>query len=311
MRRLVPPITSGDLAIMDHPKIIIHKFPPETTFSEFGYPKVNTCIYCGKSPHYLTKEHIIGNAIGGTVTLAKSSCVPCREITREIERACFRGMMQYFRLKSGFHSSHPKKGKVKIPARIGEDPPVILELARHELPGYIGLFKTPPPTMFFGAWPRPDSVSLWQFWSDMKWPKNTVFSSGQLHCETYYRALAKVAHSYAVAELGLGNFEPYLPPVIGNICCPNTGDPIRDPFRYIGCIGQIADENYPSEECLHRLDFECWETDKGLFMVLRMRLLAYIGAPEYHAVVGSVSEIPKAAMTRAFSSKMLSTQSRK
>jgi hypothetical protein len=283
--------------------IIVHQFPVEKTLSEFGYPKVNVCIYCGKMPSHLTKEHIIGKAIGGTITLAKSSCVPCREITRELERSCFRDMMRYFRLKSGFRSSHPKKGKVKIPARIGEDPPVILELARHELPGVACLFKTPPPTMFFGDWPRPESVTLWQFVSDMKWPTNTVFSSGRLHCKTYYRMLAKVAHSYAVAELGLGNFNPFLQSTI------RYHEP--DPFRYIGCIGQTGKRNYPKEKCLHRLNFECWETKDGLFMVLRMRLLAYIGAPEYHAVVGSVSEIPKAAMTRAFSSKMLSTQTRK
>ncbi|WP_172125426.1 hypothetical protein [Devosia sp. 919] len=87
--------------------------------------------------------------------------------------------------------------------------------------------------------------------------------------------VAKIAHSFAVAELGAGAFWPYLSEIIRS---GNT-DHIA---RYIG--GLRSDEP-PSTE-LHEVDFENGGIVRPELVTVRVRLLAVLGTPTYFAVVG-------------------------
>jgi hypothetical protein len=289
-------ITTVLIAMSD---ILVHRFPIEKTFDHHGYPAVGRCIYCESPDTHLTKEHIIGKAIGGTVTLAKASCVKCRDITRDIEQFCFRGVLRNLRLRDGFKSSHPKGQPVKARIRSMDDTQTVIEVPTSELPNVMVLPKVPPPICIFGEWPTPASVSLVVLDVGVESPMNHRIDIGPFCADTYGKMLAKIAHSYAVAELGIENFDPLLPAVIA--------DDASMPFRFVGCIGQVGN-NLPKEDILHRLSFECWEVSGVLYAVVVIRILAYTGAPDYHVVVGTVPEIPMAAMTRGFSSRIASTQ---
>jgi hypothetical protein len=104
--------------------------------------------------------------------------------------------------------------------------------------------------------------------------------------------MAKIAHAFAVAEVGLDGFTPALQPTI-------LGEQ-ENPFQFVGCLEQAEP---PKQNWLHDLSLLCWEDKGRRYLVVKMRLLANLGAPEYHVVVGTVDELPVAAMRRLFRSE--------
>ena len=99
----------------------------------------------------------------------------------------------------------------------------------------------------------------------------TDFGLPSLDTDALCRVLAKIAHSYAVAELGLGGFTPLLREFI-------RGEG-GDRFRYVG--GEFK-PGAPGAG-LHEIGFEQGVTG---YLVVRIRLFASLGAPVYRVVVG-------------------------
>ena len=90
------------------------------------------------------------------------------------------------------------------------------------------------------------------------------------------RMLAKIGHSYAVAELGLGGFNPLLNHIVQG----------HRPFflrHYIG--SQIATTRQGKD--LHELEFDKSGLDRGLFVIVRVRLFATYNTPAHLVVVGT------------------------
>lgn len=90
----------------------------------------------------------------------------------------------------------------------------------------------------------------------------------------FARFLAKITHGYAVAHLGMDGFRPYLPPII----LMDT----EDPFRYVGGYSEPP----PNSEALHQVTQGYAELNGTKFVLIRMRLFALLGAPEYLVVAG-------------------------
>ena len=89
----------------------------------------------------------------------------------------------------------------------------------------------------------------------------------------FCQMLAKIAYSYAVAELGYGSFEPYLLPGILSAELSNCDS-------YIGSL----EEDEPPSEALHELSLG--GSMRSNQIVVRVRLLAKLGTPTYFVVVG-------------------------
>ncbi len=101
------------------------------------------------------------------------------------------------------------------------------------------------------------------------------FAMPSTNVEAFCRMLAKIAHSFAVAELGLNYFSPALIDYI----LSNTEVP-----AFYSHIGGFPQESPPSD-ALHEIELYNHEQYPYLVMV-RLRLFAKYNGPSYLIVVG-------------------------
>src|ERR1700730_2940748 len=107
-----------------------------------------------------------------------------------------------------------------------------------------------------------------------------VFSPS-LNVKLYYRMLAKVAHAYAVAELGLDSFKPFLLDVIQGIADDNLGLYFGGPLVHSTQLGTLGHLHSVS------LHFEC-SFDEVCYIVARIKLFDSLGGPPNYVVVGEL-----------------------
>jgi hypothetical protein len=98
---------------------------------------------------------------------------------------------------------------------------------------------------------------------------------GELRVVEFVRMLAKIAHGYAVAEMGIDSFDPFLIPIIRDGDTSNT-------IQYIG--GMEREE--PPSAVLHQIALGNWSGPLQGLVTVRLRLLAVLGTPTYWIVVG-------------------------
>jgi hypothetical protein len=99
------------------------------------------------------------------------------------------------------------------------------------------------------------------------------------------RMLAKIAHSYAIANLGITGFKPLLPDLI-------LGKSAAAPWLIGGdASGPVPD----TEPCLHNVYLQNCLTAGIEYVLVAIRLFCFVGMPRYHVVVGEVasSERPR------------------
>ena len=261
------------------------------------YPPANMCIYCGEINVELTLEHIIPESLGGGYELPQASCEACRGITSSFERVCARKMFGWLRKQLGIGK---KKNKKKWPENVE------IEV---ELPDGNTIYKLIPAkeclyTLYLCAFELPDilknlpkskefhNVTFWNknFFTD-EMLKNFVskygvgiYNTGQFVSDEFLRLLAKIAHGWATAELGAGNFQPYL--------CDLIRFGSETPSYWIGGKLEIAKESNPSQYHLLNLSFQRIpnELDPKFYLIVNLRLFSQFGTPEYIIVVGELTD---------------------
>jgi HNH endonuclease len=262
------------------------------------YLPVQRCIYCEKLPAetVLTKEHVIPCSLGGTVILPKSSCTICAAVTGKLERQIAKAMWDYTRVQHGLPSRRPEKrpqhfemettdgAKRDIP--VSDLPPVIISFAFRPAGILLGLPPCDKPhdvelRLYYLAAAKRGFSEIRQRHGDGRISLN----SGEFDPISFARFLAKVAHAFAVGELGADGFRPMLRQLI-------LGRQSQFAFHYIG--GGTGDE--PPSTRLHELSIgrrkqvlSVGETAQDL-LVVRLRFFARYGLPAYYAVVGEPSK---------------------
>lgn len=187
-----------------------------------SYDPVGMCIYCYATAD-LTTEHIIPHSLGGTVKLPASSCRECANITSKFELRLARRMYGNIRIRQKFPTRRPEKRPLLVRAKdavtgaevwLRPEESVVVLPKVHFLPP--GMLREPPeePTSCDGATLEakevmPTDYSRWQSIGSNSYSFEQTFDPDALAL-----TLAKISHAYAVADFGLSNFEPFLPPVI-------------------------------------------------------------------------------------------------
>lgn len=110
-------------------------------------------------------------------------------------------------------------------------------------------------------------------------PEGQRLKLGTVNMLTFARMLAKIGHSYAIAHLGLGAFRPLLPDII-------LGKSTKAPW----VVGGDASATPPeTERVLHHVYLQNCLTDGIEYVLVAIRLFAFVGMPRYHVVVGPVT----------------------
>lgn len=103
-----------------------------------------------------------------------------------------------------------------------------------------------------------------------------------LHIDNLGKMLAKIAHAYATAELGHGNFKPLLLDIILN----------RPPPLFISqFVGGIRDQEMPMGNDLHEIEIDQTALGRGRYVVVRIQLFADRQLPLYYVVAGEKIDI--------------------
>jgi len=244
------------------------------------YEAVGRCIYCPNPSD--SDEHIVPRNLGGMLTLPDASCADCRDITGALEGKVADSIYRPARRQLGFPRRHKK---VPQPPMTAEVDGVETILEDKDFPGILVAFKFPAPSILKLGPPATEMIAagidariLPEFGDRLnriRGGANQVrFSTKSMDTVLFCRLLAKIAHCYAVAELGVDGFKPYLL------------DIIRDPdARFIGeYVGDAMAVDNRGED-LH----EVYQEDfyrKSKHVVVCVRLFGNYGLPTYWVVAG-------------------------
>jgi hypothetical protein len=233
------------------------------------YRPVGRCIYCDDGTGGLGDEHIIAYALNGTRVLLQASCPMCERVTSYLDGFAARSVFHHVRSSAGMRSRRklPKEfpaimnyadgreEQVMVPADIF---PSTLVLPRFDLPDLLSGRKPDGNFRFrYTTWMR-ESVAFDEF----KRSRGAISAevAVSIKPQQFSRVLAKIAHSFAVAERGLGSFKPLLLDLIHGRVVANApelvgGDPVTPP---------------PAVGVMHQLSF----IPHDKFVVVRIRLFA-------------------------------------
>jgi hypothetical protein len=118
----------------------------------------------------------------------------------------------------------------------------------------------------------------------------------------FSQMLCKIAHAFASAEILRDNFDALLPDFISQVPVKTENDDRR--YYLVG-----GDTNWQEPEpYLHELGLGIYEVGADTFLIARIRLFAFMGAPVYHVVVGTIPESKRAAAIARLSSNNSRTQ---
>lgn len=268
----------------------MREFAPPSTDYIGAYPRkryapINRCIYCGTTESDLTDEHIIPFGLlpkGMDLFLPKSSCRDCAKITSKFEGSVQQGMLGPLRHKMGLKTRRKRPTTHNVTFNFRQDGRLeYREIALVDFPAMCmgfrwlapGILRRIAPTNIFEGElvVRQNPDELKKFIGD-----GEAFKIGRVAPGDFARMLAKIAHSFAMAELGADAFEPLLPDLI-------LGKSETAPYL-VG--GDATEESSSVELPLHYLGPMYASVDEVLYLLIAIRLFSKMGMPRYHVVVG-------------------------
>ena len=255
-------------------------------------PRIGKCIYCGASEYQpnsrrpLAEEHPVSEGIGSRYSLDEASCEQCEIRINKFETPVLQKMFHGARERLGIRRKKRKRKQQNylVSAIVaGKETKVTLSLSDH-------------PTMLclptFGAagiiCGRPADMSgIASMWGIALAPHDEMIRRGHLQFSSpvidtvhFCQYIAKMAHGFAVGELGLSGFTSVLFPKILNDT--NVWD---DRFLFVG--GDYR-EIAPSD-AQHELGWGIFDSGGTNYLVVFVRIFSNLGAPWFHAVVGTLS----------------------
>jgi hypothetical protein len=254
------------------------------------FPPVGCCIYCTRKDAALTLEHIIPESLGGILELPKSSCADCQKLINQFEWTIGRTMFGDFRIRHNIKSKRPKRKRpstIDVEFRKQDGSRFIETASRKDYPAPLFMYKfgqasilrgLPPGTGIFEWLPygianRDESKAL-----IAKHGGSILLRFKTVPIELA-RMLAKIGHSFAVAEFGWGSFDP-LPQNLDTIL--NRTDDVAY------TVGGDMELSPPIHDAGHLTQARIWIRPLGPpLLIIDIRLFASIDTPNFHVVVGA------------------------
>lgn len=258
-----------------------------------AYPPVGQCIYCLAKQYSemdpsakFGDEHIIPLAFEGNLLLPDASCQRCEKTTSGLETHCIEQMVRNTREHLGLRARRHKRNRRYLPVSVDRGSgPETVRVPLEDHPAVLFMFSFEPPRLLYG-FPDPTGhfagmVTIKPMTADLRrrtdklGGKINLIARGGFDALLFGRMLAKIAHSFAVAELGLNGFRPLLNDLI-------LGQPTTHAAQFVG--GGIS----PDPKGLERNEISV-SVISGVhrdYHVVRLRLFADLEMPTYEIVVG-------------------------
>jgi len=291
--------------------------PRKVLIPQHCFEPVGCCIYCGsEGDPDLRREHIIPSAIDGRLILPAATCHECEVKTGAVDGRVIHRVFGHARFGLGMRRGHRRKWdpnfKIHVnksdrkPRRRGmvvEQQPDLegfepVEISASDHPGGFLGYNLPPAGIFRGVQTLDDmnfhshSFNVYgplDFKERLKklGPGGSVIIGGAsdrvMTHDDFGRFLAKIAHSYAAATIGIKSFAPFL----ANAC--------RDerPMHLSHYVGGLARWDPCDTDHLHLLQNWSFKTLAGnKVFVIRIRLFACYYYPAYDVAVGEATATP-------------------
>ncbi|RWA68003.1 hypothetical protein [Mesorhizobium sp.] len=265
-------------------------------------PSPGRCIYCGIAGKPLTDEHVVPFALGAnSLVLEKSCCSDCQKIIQKYEQEVLKKQLGVFRAQVDAPTRNRKDRATDVPmhfVEVNEQGKPMRDLGRRrialaEAPLMICLWSSPLPELLDpkGA----GSVPLGQPWTyvdqqamavmvkqvaEETGAKHVAAKIGEVNRRHYLRSLAKTAHAYAAAEMGLDAFDPML---VDLILCR------RDDVETF--VGDLPHESPFDADDSHTFQIAIGEPLDGPgagYLVARIVLYPTLGSPAHVVILGRV-----------------------
>ena len=258
------------------------------------YPSPGLCIYCGRKAVPLTKEHIIAYGLAAdSLVFRKASCRKCQDAGRDNETRVLRHMWWPFRA----HINAPTRHRGQTPetftmmrtapgavvdGRIPPKPDLVDQIPLNDYPLFYYAFSFKAPGIIADRPPHQDKEEPF-FLADMESLKTHVGDKqairlGPGNWEAFCLMLAKIAHAYAAAELGVDSFNPSLTLAIQ----------AKAPSRLLYWIGCTDEAFTKPSASLHEIGLRLREIRGARYVAAHIRLFACIGTPTYEIIVGEL-----------------------
>jgi hypothetical protein len=254
------------------------------------------CIYCnGAPPVPLTAEHIIPDSLGGGLIIEHASCAACADQTHAFEgHAC--NVLRPARRQMGLPQK--RRGAKARETRRAERFVLMLDRNRvkvpiEEFPALLMSLVFPFPGILLNQQPEDKPLTGGIYSAELlegfgeklnrlkaKYRANSIGIMGiepnaRGQHDDYGRMLAKIAHSYAAAELGCGSFDPFLVNAIRGI----------RPYYLPHFIGSSIGKAPPFSD-LHQIEIDKTGLGGSAYVVVKLRLFSNRDTPTHYIVVG-------------------------
>lgn len=244
------------------------------------YRPIKRCIYCDNPGPY-SKEHIIPFGLGDGFVLPRASCSECRDITSAFELKCLREMFREVRAVHKIKSRRPLEQPTRLPLIVSRDgiDTHIGDVLPEEYPvgmvGYLlpeaGILRGEKPTTIISE------RKLWFLLKNDPLSYPDGMRLGVVNEMAFEQMIAKIAHSFCVANYGLTAFKPILQEFIRG--------KRESGFYYVGGMSEPP----PTDRAgLHKLRTYTDRRNGVEYLMTEVRLFCSLGAPTYFVVVGEV-----------------------
>ena len=264
-------------------------------------PSPGQCIYCGGKGIPLTDEHVIPYALAAnTLILEKSCCIPCQRIIQRYEQEVLKKQLGDFRAQVDAPTRSRKERALDVALQFAEvniaGQPIrdlgVRRIPMSDAPLALNLWTSPPPSLLRGEDEQPidetgrpwtyveveRAVALSRIVAAETGAEHVSVKIGEVNRLHYLRSLAKTAHAYAAAEIGVDAFEPMLRDVI--LCRSN------DVAQYVGGDFGSSPIDLHIAQTVQISIAEVAEGPSRGLLVVRIQLYPSLGSPAHLVVLG-------------------------